>query len=248
MALLLALAVPLTVPRPPGVEAATGLANSLTCVGDPEGTTLTNTSGATIKIKTVGSLVNPLAVEPFAVNYSPGAGKTATDQTGENTTGRTLTDKTIDSNANPYEGVRVTTSVGTFTKRCPAPEGGWVRIALNCVGNPETTKVTNRTSVAITIESVGSRYQPRSNEPFSVGTTLGAGKSYTYQSGPAAATHGSHHMRIIGQTGARVTIAGHGYDVWRGLMDAKGWRAPSQVSFLDEFRAGRALADFDLAA
>ena len=61
-------------------------------------------------------------------------------------------------------------------------------------------------------------------------------------------THGTHHMRVIGQTGARVTIERHGYDFWRGLMDAKGWQAPRQVSFLDDLRAGRMLADLDRAA
>jgi hypothetical protein len=61
-------------------------------------------------------------------------------------------------------------------------------------------------------------------------------------------THGAHHMRVIGQVGARVTIERHGYDYWRGLMDAKGWQAPRQVSFLDDLRAGRMLADLDQAA
>src|SRR5215211_6643266 len=58
-------------------------------------------------------------------------------------------------------------------------------------------------------------------------------------------THGSHHMCVIGQTGARVTIERHGYAFWRGLMDAKGWKAPRQVSVLDDLRAGRMLADLD---
>src|SRR5215217_1358166 len=61
-------------------------------------------------------------------------------------------------------------------------------------------------------------------------------------------THGTHHMRVIGQTGARVTIERHGYTYWRGLMDAKGWQAPRQVNFLDGRRAGRMLADLDRAA
>jgi hypothetical protein len=61
-------------------------------------------------------------------------------------------------------------------------------------------------------------------------------------------THGTHHMRVIGQTGARVTIERHGYDFWRGLLDAKGWTAPRQVSFLDDLRAGCIQADLDRAA
>ena len=62
------------------------------------------------------------------------------------------------------------------------------------------------------------------------------------------ATHGTHHMRVIGQTGARVTIARHGVDFWRGLMTVKGWTAPRQVSFLDDLRAGRELAELARAA
>jgi hypothetical protein len=42
--------------------------------------------------------------------------------------------------------------------------------------------------------------------------------------------------------------AHRGYDFWRGLMDAKGWTAPRRVSFLDDLRAGRMLADLDRAA
>ncbi len=55
-------------------------------------------------------------------------------------------------------------------------------------------------------------------------------------------------MRVIGQTGARVTIERHGFDFWRGPMDAKGWLAPRQVSFLDDLRASRVVADLDRAA
>jgi hypothetical protein len=53
---------------------------------------------------------------------------------------------------------------------------------------------------------------------------------------------------VTGQAGARVTIARHGYEFWRGLMDAKGRQAPRQVGVLDGLRAGRALADLDRAA
>jgi hypothetical protein len=59
---------------------------------------------------------------------------------------------------------------------------------------------------------------------------------------------GTHHMRVIGQTGARVTIERHGYGFWRGLMDAKGWKAPHQVSFRDDLRVGRMLSDLNRAA
>ena len=73
-------------------------------------------------------------------------------------------------------------------------------------------------------------------------------KIASYGGGATVTTHGTHHMRVIGQTGARVTIERHGYDFWRGLMDAKGCTAPRQVSFVDDLRAGRMLADLDRAA
>jgi hypothetical protein len=60
--------------------------------------------------------------------------------------------------------------------------------------------------------------------------------------------HGRRHFATIGSAGARVTIERHGYDYWRGLVDAKGWTPPRQVTFLDDLRAGRALAALAAAA
>jgi hypothetical protein len=61
-------------------------------------------------------------------------------------------------------------------------------------------------------------------------------------------THVTHLMRVIGQTGARLTIERHSFDFWPGLMDAKEWRAPRQVSIFVDLCAGRNLADLDRAA
>jgi hypothetical protein len=61
-------------------------------------------------------------------------------------------------------------------------------------------------------------------------------------------THGTHHMRVTGQTGDKVTIERHRYAYWRRLMDAKTWRVPRQVSIIDEMCAGRILANLGCAA
>jgi hypothetical protein len=59
-------------------------------------------------------------------------------------------------------------------------------VHVYCYSNPERVVVHNNRSFAITINSVGSRYQPYSNEPIWVGYRLAAGKSVTFYSGNGA--------------------------------------------------------------
>ncbi|MEA2623930.1 MAG: hypothetical protein QOH61_2840, partial [Chloroflexota bacterium] len=78
---------------------------------------------------------------------------------------------------------------------------------VRCYAHPETTKIHNGTNHAITINSVGSTYQPRSNEPFHVSKTLAAGHSITYETGYDANSHVLTHAYIYndnGRDGARV--------------------------------------------
>ena len=56
-------------------------------------------------------------------------------------------------------------------------------ITVACKAAPETTRVKNNRNTAITINTVGSIYQPRSNEPFTVNRRLGGGRSITFESG-----------------------------------------------------------------
>jgi hypothetical protein len=46
----------------------------------------------------------------------------------------------------------------------------------------------------------------------------------------------------------RGPIDRHSVGCWRGLMAAKGWRAPRQPDVLSDLAAGRALAELDHAA
>jgi hypothetical protein len=97
-------------------------------------------------------------------------------------------------------------------------------------------------------DRTGEATPPNNPEPVPFDRAAHCRRIASYGGAATVTTHGAHHMRIIGQTGARVTIARHGYDFWRGLMDAKRWAAPREVSFLDDLRAGRVLADLDRAA
>jgi hypothetical protein len=115
-ALALSFVVSLAVVAP--AEAAAKISITLRCTSTPERTTIRNLSTKTVTIKTIGSLYNPRSSEPFTVNYVLGAGKAVTFQSGPNTTGHTLTHLTIYNDTNSAEGVRVTTNVGTFTKKC----------------------------------------------------------------------------------------------------------------------------------
>ena len=61
-----------------------------------------------------------------------------------------------------------------------------VTVSVGCDGNPETTRVRNNANHSVKIRTVGSIFQPRSNEPFHVSHNLGAGKTGTFETGYAA--------------------------------------------------------------
>src|SRR5215203_3377280 len=62
-------------------------------------------------------------------------------------------------------------------------------VTVACKATPETTRVKNNRSRAITIKTVGSIYQPFSYEPFRVDKRLGGGNSITFESGSGANNH-----------------------------------------------------------
>src|SRR5918999_3368427 len=59
-------------------------------------------------------------------------------------------------------------------------------VTVACKATPETTRVENNRNRNITIKTVGSIYQPRSNEPFRVNRTLRGGRTITFESGSGA--------------------------------------------------------------
>ena len=61
-----------------------------------------------------------------------------------------------------------------------------VMVSVGCDGNPEVTRIKNNRSRTVKITSVGSVYQPRSNEPFHVAVRLAPGKTVVFETGSAA--------------------------------------------------------------
>jgi hypothetical protein len=59
-------------------------------------------------------------------------------------------------------------------------------VTVACKATPEVTRVENNRNRNIKIKKVGSIYQPRSNEPFTVNRTLRANKTIRFESGSDA--------------------------------------------------------------
>ncbi len=64
-----------------------------------------------------------------------------------------------------------------------------ITVTTGCYTNPETTRVKNNRSYAITVRTVGSIYLPRSNEPFYINYRLAAGRAITLQTGYSASSN-----------------------------------------------------------
>ena len=84
--------------------------------------------------------------------------------------------------------------VGPVALSRPAPAGAAssISVTISCRQNPEKVTVKNNGSSRITIYKVGSLYQPRSNEPFSVTVRVQPGAKVTFQAGAAAS--GTHKL------------------------------------------------------
>ncbi len=76
----------------------------------------------------------------------------------------------------------LTTDVEGLSPR-PAEAASGVKVTVNCASGPEITRVANNTNHRITVRTVGSIHQPRSNEPFRVKRTLLRGKTIAFESG-----------------------------------------------------------------
>jgi hypothetical protein len=111
--------------------------------------------------------------------------------------------------------------VGVMATATAAPAIGAtpaLSVTAYCYSNPERVVVRNNRTYAITIRTVGSIYQPRSNEPFYKTVKLYPGKSVTFYSGYAASSTSSRTLtrayifaNNVGTTeGARV-VATTGY-------------------------------------
>jgi hypothetical protein len=72
---------------------------------------------------------------------------------------------------------------GASPRPAEAATSNGVTVIVACRANPETTWVKNNRNSRITIGSVGSIYQPRTNEPFRVGRVLRLGRAVRFESG-----------------------------------------------------------------
>jgi hypothetical protein len=92
----------------------------------------------------------------------------------------------------------LTMTVGPVSQQGLSPQAAQARlpaltVTVACQATPERTRVKNNRGRAITIEKIGSIYQPRSNEPFRVDRRLGGGNSITFESGS-----GANHNKLTG--------------------------------------------------
>ena len=72
---------------------------------------------------------------------------------------------------------------GASPRPAEAATSNGVTVNVACRANPEVTWVKNNRNSRITIGSVGSIYQPRTNEPFRVGRVLRLGRAVRFESG-----------------------------------------------------------------
>jgi lipoprotein-anchoring transpeptidase ErfK/SrfK len=115
------------------------IAVTINCTSDPEKIRVTNNGYRAIQVVSIGTLYSPTSKEPFTLNYTINPKKTQIWYAGDGATGdRVLTKSFILTNSvYDREGVRVVTSVGTITVKCPEappdPFGGakWIEVNLS---------------------------------------------------------------------------------------------------------------------
>jgi lipoprotein-anchoring transpeptidase ErfK/SrfK len=167
---------------------------TINCTSEPERIRVTNNGAASIVVQSIGTLYSPLSVEPIAVGKSIGAGGTRQWLAGSTATGsNVLINRLILTNsAYDKEGVVVHTSVGDVQVKCPAKPApppvtkDQVAVSINCWSDPERIRVTNNGKSTLTVNSIGTLYNPLGQEPFKVNKTIAAGGSRLWQSGEGA--------------------------------------------------------------
>ncbi len=126
-------------PPPPPPVSLSDIKVTINCTSEPERIRVTNNGQGPVVVISIGTLYAPTSAEPFPVNATLKAGGTRLWQAGAGATGSyVLThDYILTNSAYDDEGVRVVTSAGTITKRCPAappePFGGgkWIEVNLS---------------------------------------------------------------------------------------------------------------------
>jgi hypothetical protein len=102
----------------PGSTGAATVNITLSCYSNPELTTVTNTTGSPIEIRTIKSTWEPQDFEPIRVDRRLGPGKSIRFQSGFGATTNVLTRNFIYYDNRELDGVRVVTSIGIFRRAC----------------------------------------------------------------------------------------------------------------------------------
>lgn len=96
---------------------------------------------------------------------------------------------------------------------------GPITLTVDCYSTPERTTITNNTNIVLNLSNftLGSIFQPRVNEPFTLSGVLPIGESQTYETGPGATTNPLSKDEIYDDTapteGVRLTLAGASFEV-----------------------------------
>jgi hypothetical protein len=61
---------------------------------------------------------------------------------------------------------------------------------------------------------------------------------------PTFERYGPHHMRVIGKTGARITMERHGVAYFQGIVTAKRWNGRRKPSFQHDLFGGKVFAGY----
>jgi hypothetical protein len=96
-------------------SASSPIAITVKCYSSPEKTTIKNTSTNSLKVTSFGSTYQPYSGEPIGVNKTLAPGQSVTFKTGR-AAGSVYGNYIY--NDNGRDGVKVNTSVGSFTKHC----------------------------------------------------------------------------------------------------------------------------------
>jgi lipoprotein-anchoring transpeptidase ErfK/SrfK len=170
------------------------LSITISCNTSPETVRVLNTGVGYIELQSIGSIVDLIGGEPFALSRTLRPGKTAIFQSGDGAQyGTVLTPRFIYTNsAYDAEGVKVGTDVGVATKMCapkpPPPPGKLsdLTITLSCTSTAENIRVTNNGTDYINVKGIATYIDPIADEPFAVKRLLRPGATANFSSGAGA--------------------------------------------------------------
>ena len=179
---------------PPPAGQLSDISISLKCNTSPETIRVTNNGAGYIKLQGIGTFVDLVGGEPWALDRWLRPGKTAIFQAGQGAQyGTILSERYILTNsAYDQEGVKVSTDVGLATQMCPpkpeppAGELSDLTVTLSCTTDPESIRVKNNGDGYITIKGIATYLDPIAEEPFAVERVVRPGMTASFSAGTGA--------------------------------------------------------------